>query len=220
LTAASGALLAMVVRRSGDARVGRGIRFGLAALLIGLTVLFLVRAAGSGTLHWYDFVPLQLCDLAVFLAAYALISLSPRAFELVYFWGLAGTLIAMLTPDVVAGFPSWEFVFFFMLHGGVVVAAIVLTFGFGLRPQKGAVVRIFAITNVYAAFIGVVNVATGSNFLYLCAKPRTASLLDWFGPWPFYILGGEALALVFFWVLDLPFRLRYSQASQTKEPAS
>ena len=221
LTALLGALLAAAARDSGDPRVGRTIRFTLAALLIALLIVFLAQAASDGTLHWREWVPLQLCDLAVFLAAYALVSLSPLAYELVYFWGLAGSVVAMLTPDLLEGFPSWEFVFFFALHGAVVVAAVVLTFGFGLRPRPRAVLRILGLTNLYALFVGLVNLVTDSNFMYLCAKPRTPSLLDWFGPWPFYILGGELVAFVFFWVLDLPFRLRYSQVSRIpKEPAS
>jgi hypothetical integral membrane protein (TIGR02206 family) len=222
LTAALGAALAAAARASHDTRTRLRIRVGLAVSLAALDLAFLWFAVAEGRLSWWEFLPLQLCDLAVFLAIYALLFLSPLAYELVYFWGGAGTLIALLTPDLRSGFPSWDFFFFFALHGAVVAAVIVLTAGFGLRPRRGAPWRVLAITNAYALVVGLVNFATGANFLYLREKPAAGSLLDWLGPWPVYILAAEVVALLFFLALDAPFRLRYSSSAQTtpKEPVS
>jgi hypothetical integral membrane protein (TIGR02206 family) len=221
-TAAIGVVLAAAARRSASARTGLWIRAGLAASLALLDLAFLWSAVAEGRLAWWEFLPLQLCDLAVLLAVYALVFQSPTAYELVYFWGGAGSVIAMLTPDIGTGFPSSDFLFFFALHGGVVAAAIVLTAGFGMRPRAGAVWRVLVLTNAYALVVGLVNLATGANFLYLCEKPAAGSLLDWLGPWPVYILGAEVVALLFFLALDAPFRLRYSSSlrSQPKEPVS
>jgi hypothetical integral membrane protein (TIGR02206 family) len=194
--------LARAVGGSPDSTRGWIVRVSLVVLLLGLTGVFLAQAAARGQLRWWDFVPLQLCDMAIFVAAYALLSLNRLAAEIVYFWAGAGTLIAMLMPDLAAGFPSWEFVFFFGLHAAVLVSAAVLTFGFGLRPRRRAALRVLGWTNVYALGVGLVNVGTGSNFMYLRAKPQQASVLDWMGPWPFYLLGAELFALVLFLALE------------------
>jgi hypothetical integral membrane protein (TIGR02206 family) len=86
------------------------------------------------------------------------------------------------------------------------VAAVVLTVGFGMRPREGAPWRALLLTNAYAGGFALVNVAFGTNFLYLRHKPGAPTLLDWMGPWPVYILVADVLAAALFWLLDWPFR--------------
>ena len=198
--------LVRLVRRDPEGRVATAVRFGLAALLLAATAATMIGWARHGRLQWLDFLPLHLCDLLIFVAVYALVRPRALACELLYFWAGAGTALAMIGPDVGSGFPAPGFLSFFALHGLVVASAAVLVFGLGCRPRPGAAWRVFLVTNAYAAVVGLVDLALEANYLFLCHKPAGATLLDWLGPWPVYLLAADALALVLFLALDVPFR--------------
>jgi uncharacterized membrane protein YwaF len=53
-----------------------------------------------------------------------------------------------------------------------------------------------------------VNVAFGTNYMYLLRKPSAPTLLDHLGPWPWYLAGAELVGLLLFLLLYLPFRRR------------
>lgn len=194
-----------VARWSADPRTAKRLGWMLAIVLLVTHIVSIWWAVRSGWATATNLLPCHLCDWATAVAILALVSRDQLAYELTYFWGLAGTIQSMLTPDLDHDFPAIEFVTFFVAHGGVIVAALFLTFGYGLRPQRGALLRVFLWTNVYAALVMLVNVLTGENYGYLRAKPMNPSLLDFLGPWPFYILVLELLALLFFCILYVPF---------------
>jgi hypothetical integral membrane protein (TIGR02206 family) len=206
-TAIAAGALSWLARRGPDGRAGRAVRFGLAGVLLAGTLAYLLSEARVRTLTPWDFAPLHLCDLAIFLGVVALITRWQTGYEILYFWAGAGTLLAMLTPDVWYGFPHWRCLAYFGLHSGVIVAALSLTFGFGMRPRPGAPWRVFLVTAAYAGLVGLVNWAFRTNFLYLRHKPSTPTLLDALGPWPFYIVVAALLGLGLFLLLELPFRL-------------
>jgi hypothetical integral membrane protein (TIGR02206 family) len=210
IVAAVAAALVLAARRL----AGKGptaVRALLAAALLGATAATLAAFHAERGLSAWDLVPLHLCDMLILVAAFALLRLSQRAYELLYFWS-GGTLIAMFTPDLALGFPDWRFLAYFGLHGGVVAAAVLLTLGFGMRPAPGAAWRAWLLTNLYAAAVGLVDLAFDQNFLYLCRKPATPTLLDWLGPWPWYVVTADALALAIFVAMAWPFGVRPERA--------
>ena len=152
-------------------------------------------------------LPVQLCDVGGFVAAAALLWRQALLVEITYFWGLGGTLQALLTPDLRDHFPSFPYLQFYATHDLVVLAALFLVIGLRLQPRAGAVRRIFLLTVAFAAVIGVVDLVTGGNYLYLRQVPAQGSLLSVMGPWPWYIAVGTLLTLVVLTILDAPLRL-------------
>ena len=159
-------------------------------------------------------LPLQLCDVTVWMTVLACFTLIPMAVEFAYFAGLAGSGMAILTPDLWSPWPSYPAIYFFIAHGGVLVACSVLIFGKIAVLRQGAVWRAFGFLAAYAAGVGIFNEAFRANYMYLCRKPANPSLLDVLGPWPLYLGGGALVALLLFWLLWLPFR-QSAQAPHT-----
>jgi hypothetical integral membrane protein (TIGR02206 family) len=182
--------------------------FGVFLLAWFLAYPVVVLLEGSYELD-FD-LPLHLTDAVTVIAALALWSPRPLLFELTWFWGMTASLQAILTPDLGADdrFPSFFYWHYFVTHGGVVVAAVFLAFGLGLTARPGAVVRVFLATAAWAGVAAVGNALTGGNYMFLREKPDAATLLDYMGPWPWYIVTAALFALVLFALLDLPFRRR------------
>lgn len=211
LGAACCALLCVQARR----RPGPWRRF--AAHAIGLVlaadaVSFVVALVVQGTFSAKTDLPLALCDMAVIVAAVACWSLIPVLVELTYFWGLAGTLQAIITPDLNEGFPHLVFFQYVVGHVGIVLAALFLVVGMRIAPRPKAVVRVLGITAAYTAFVGIVDAASGANYMFLRSPPSNWTLLRVLGPWPWYVLSAVGVALVLLVLLDAPFWARRHSA--------
>jgi hypothetical integral membrane protein (TIGR02206 family) len=138
----------------------------------------------------------------------ALLTGRERWLEVAYFWGIGGTLQAILTPDLKYAFPDIRFLTFFIAHSGIVVAIAFVMIMKKFRPHWISIVRVFAWSELYFVLAITVDVLTGENYGYLLHKPAAASLLDALSDHRFiYILQMHLLALIFFFVLYLPFAL-------------
>jgi hypothetical integral membrane protein (TIGR02206 family) len=182
------------------------VRVAIAIGIVALTGFEYGKGVGEGWLTWTNVLPLELCDAALVLAVIALLWPRQALAEVLYFWACSGSVLAMLTPDLAWGFPRWEFVVFFGLHGLALAAALVLVLGMGMRPRAGSAGRVLVITLCWTAFVGAVDAALGTNYMYLRRKPLGATPLDWMGPWPVYLVTAALVALVLFHLLALPFR--------------
>jgi hypothetical integral membrane protein (TIGR02206 family) len=152
-------------------------------------------------------LPMQLCDWAMIAVMAALVSCRQRVYELAWYWGLAGTLQAIVTPNLPEGFPSLHFVSFFVAHCGIVVGVLYLTAVEGLRPERWSVARAMLWSEVYMGTALLVNWLTGANYGFLSHRPLGKSLLDYLSPNPaVYLLELNLLAVGFYLVLYAPFR--------------
>lgn len=197
------AILAFIARQITASR--RGLRIALAtALLVNALVWYGYLAAR----HWLTFpgsLPLELCDATLCVTVIALFTLNATAVDLAYYGALAGTSMAVLTPDLWERFPSFSTVQFFIAHGLVIVGVLYLIWSREARPRAGSIWRAMLGLNIFAAFTGTFDWIFRTNYMYLRAKPENASLLDYLGPWPWYIAAAEIVALALFGLLYAPF---------------
>jgi hypothetical integral membrane protein (TIGR02206 family) len=182
-------------RRGGTPRV---ISTGLLAFA-NLAVYPLSVAAWrslGGALSPDKYMPLHLCDLAAIIAGFALLTRRPLLCALTYFWGLAATSQALLTPALTVDF-------------AVVGAALYLVLVDGWRPKQPlwrGPAEAFGWGVGYLCMVLCVNRVLGTNFGFATHPPDNPSLLDHLGAWPWYVVASLAIALTLFFVLALPFR--------------
>lgn len=191
--------------RKSDSTAQR-IRIGLAVVILVDGLVWYGYYLSQG---WFTFpysLPLQLCDITLWLTVFTLFTRSSRTYQLIYYWGLAGTTMAVLTPDVSTPPLSWLTLQFFIAHGGLLVGILFLTWRRILVPLKGSYWKAWLWLHAYAAVIAFFNYVFGTNYFYLCEKPVEISLLEFMGPWPYYLLVGDFIAFVMFWLLWFPFR--------------
>lgn len=187
------------------------------SIVTGILAFFCIAAYGYSQWAWStstdpvaldNRIPFHLCDFAGFIAGYALLARKPLARELTYYWGLAATLQALITPALTYNAPHPTFFTFFFHHFAIVGAALFLPFCDSWRPQLPfyrSPLRAFAWVNVYLIFAGTMNILLDTNFGFLAHPPPNPSLIDHLGPWPWYIVSFEIIALALFFLLTLPF---------------
>lgn len=195
--------------RHGDSRSRtRIVGLGFSVLLIGeITAQFLYSDRGV-VQGWQDLMPLHVCDLALFACVLACLTRKLWCFEIAYFWGLAGTIHGLFTPDLEVGFPGVQFWLFFIGHGGIVGCVLYLVFGMRFKPTFQSVIRAFLALLGYAIVSGLFNLLFGTNYGYTRAKPAAGSIMDHLGPWPWYIVSLVGVAIVSFLILYLPWWIR------------
>lgn len=155
-----------------------------------------------------NILPLHLCDIAAITAGFALITKRPALCTLTYFWGLAATFQALLTPAITLGFPEWPFIMFFVQHFAIVATALYLPIVEGWRPRSPfwkSPLEVYGWSVAYLIFALAVNALLRTNFGFASKPPDNPSLIDHLGPWPWYLFSMQAIAVLLFLLLALPF---------------
>ncbi len=202
-------LLSIVFMKFRDGIRKSCLRYVLAGLLIFLETTFFAWNVAYDVWSPSDSLPLHLCDAAIILGAVMLSVRSFLLFELIYFWGIGGSLQALLTPDIVRyNFPHFLYFQFFTAHTAIVIAVLYMVLVEGYRPYHSSIWKVFLMTNLYMLVVAPINLLVDGNYLFICEKPAGATLMDYLGPWPWYILSLEPIAVAVFYICYLPFLLK------------
>jgi hypothetical integral membrane protein (TIGR02206 family) len=185
------------------------MKTNIALVLAGLTFsTLLIEALVKGTEGSYDYLsdlPLFLCDLVAILLPFILYSRNRKWIGILYFWAMAGTLQALITPDLKNGFPSFHFFRYFITHSGIVAAILYTVVVWGIRISWKDFFNAILYAQFYLVGIHLINQLLGSNYAYTMHKPYGPTILDLMGTWPWYILWGEFLMIILFLLLIIPF---------------
>jgi len=159
------------------------------------------------TEQWYatSSLALELCSIASIVCAIMLLTKSKFLFDVFYFIAIGGAIQAILTPELLFGFPQYRYMQFFLDHTLLILAPIIMIGLYRFRPTFSAVIKSFVSLNVIAAIVYLVNRLIGANYMFLMHKPTTPSIIDYLGSYPYYILSLEVVAFIIFVILYIPF---------------
>ena len=158
-------------------------------------ILELLGGTYSSKLH----LPFHLCRTANLLVLIVLVFRSYLAYEIVFFWGLT-VVHAIITPDILQGFPHFHFIRYWLSHQLMIIGILYATFVYDIRPRKKSIYVSFIALLMFMLITIPVNLLLDANYFWISGKPPVDTVLDYFGPWPWYIIVSAILALLHFYL--------------------
>ncbi|WP_019635950.1 TIGR02206 family membrane protein [Paenibacillus fonticola] len=194
-----------------SAAAANAIRYGLLGILLLSEIALNLWYVLEGRWDIKDTLPLELCSVSLLLSIVMLLTRNQLLYQILFFAGIGGALQAWLTPSLDFGYPHFRFFQFFIAHGAIILASLYMTWIEQYRPTWKSIAWTMLFLNALALAVGALNYAIGANYMFLRNKPGTSSILDLFGPYPYYLLAEEMIALtmfivmygLFFWLPDL-----------------
>ncbi|MET3729820.1 putative integral membrane protein (TIGR02206 family) [Fictibacillus halophilus] len=164
------------------------------------------------------FLPLQLCSFNILLCVLLLITDNRRLFAFVYLFGLTGAIQGLLTPELFQEPWHFRFIQYFLAHALIVWTALYYAIIRSYTISWQLLFQSFFWLNIYALGVYVVDVAIGANYMFLLEKPSNASLMDYMGPYPWYILSLELVALCLCLFVFIPVKEKLKHKTEGYPP--
>jgi hypothetical integral membrane protein (TIGR02206 family) len=174
-------------------------------IFINYPVWVLLESIG-GTFNVKLHLPFHLCRFANLMIPFVLIRRNEFMFQILYFWGLSGMLQGIISPDIIQDFPHFHYFRFFIGHHLLVVAIIYMVVIYDMKPTLLGLKNAFIGMNLFLLLSFIVNILLDANYFWIMEKPPAGSLLDFMGPWPWYIITGEFVALAHFGLFFLIYK--------------
>ena len=198
-------LISVQAGKLGGDRTKHWLGFSIALAAFSIMWFDVLSRVMTGRLRIGDDLPLFLCDIAACLLPIFIYAHNRKWMGILYFWAIAGTFQALLTPHLSEGFPGFEYFRYFIMHGGIVIAVIYYVVVYRLAITWRDFFNAILYAQIYLVVIHLFNLVVGTNYSYTVAKPDSATVLDLMGPWPWYLVLGELLMVALFLLLMLPF---------------
>ncbi len=202
------AVIAVILIRRGQSLeepMKSDLGLSLAGITCATVILDTIAKLLFGTYDYLVDLPFFLCDVVAILLPFIIVFKNRKWIGILYFWALAGTLQAILTPDLSDGFPSFHFFRYFIGHGGIIITIVYTVVVDRIRIHWQDFTNAIIYAQVYLVLVHIINQILHSNYAYTMQKPPGASILDLFGPWPWYIFVGEFVMIFLFLLLMIPF---------------
>jgi hypothetical integral membrane protein (TIGR02206 family) len=209
-------VVALLYTQRKKLQANKGVRKGelyFAYSLLAMEITYHLWLIAAGRWGLDDALPLELCSLSLLASIVLLLTGNRHVIDFVIFAGIGGALQALATPVLDMNFPHFRFFHFFYTHAGIILTGLYFVWVKGYRPTFKGVLKTMLILNALLPIIVVINWLVDGNYMFLREKPYNGSLLDFLGPYPWYIISLEAVAFIIFTVIWLFLRQRGDRVS-------
>ena len=190
---------------------------GLAFLLIVNEIAkpFIYSSIWPEDFPFLKMLTMHFCHLASFSAAFYMLTRKRIFFEIAFFWGIGGGLMANTQPDVNFDFPHLHFLLFFFSHGLMWLGIGYISIGLDNRPTLKSITDVLKVTFPVLFLVYLINLiinyfAEGSpaNYWFMMQRPAGQSIVDLMPDPPFHYIFFILLGVTMFYVIYLPFYIR------------
>ncbi|MER2006759.1 MAG: TIGR02206 family membrane protein [Psychrobacillus sp.] len=178
--------------------------FGLS--LLGMDIVYHIWLIQTDRWELRNSLPLELCSISLLLTIVLLWTGNRFVYQFVFYAGIGGAIQAMITPVLDMNYPHFRYFHFFYTHAGIILTALYFTWVKGYRPTFKGILTTMLALNILLPFVFWINSLVDGNYMFLQRKPAGGSLLDFLGPYPFYILSLEFVAFIIFIFLWFLFK--------------
>ena len=182
------------------------------AYFLGLAILTLEFFKPFIWHHFFDYawilvIPIHMCNLSAILIGIFLLTGNKLLYEVAFFWGLGGGIMALLTPTVAYTFPDSEYMMFFFGHGLLIVVIGYASIALGNRPTISSVKNGIGVSLITLPTIYLINFILGSpaNYWYLGSRPEGENIMNFLPDPPMHIPLTIIIGISLFCLIYLPF---------------
>lgn len=206
-----------------DLKHERYFRYALAFALIISEMSYYWRLIAIPTLgpNPVDHLPITVCGWVAVFGSYMLVGKSQTLFDISYFWALAGSIFALITPTVITftGPTRFRYYQFWAEHLLGYVAIFYMIFVHKMRPTIKSFIKAYVGIAVLAGLAYWANqlIGPGANYLFMARPEDTPSILNILPPNFALRLAVMVLAITLLFVLAyLPWYLKDRKQKTTE----
>ena len=156
-------------------------------------------------LHYWTFgmfsVPLHICSFGVMFSIAILLTDSKKVFEILFFVGIFGGLLALFIPNTLGyTYYNMRYYHFIVLHMSIAIVPIYYYKAYDYRINWKSIYKTFGFILCVLPLVVYVNYTYDKNYMFIGERPEIlAHILP---PWPYYIIIFLLLGLILFHLLN------------------
>ena len=118
-------------------------------------------------------LPIHLCSVSALICCFiGFTKKSQLLFEFLFYAGIIGGLLSILTPQITLYNECYFFyVMFYFKHASIIAIPLFMRYGLNMKLTKFSWLKVFGLVNLLLLFVLPINALIDSNYLYVSRPP-------------------------------------------------